>query len=150
LEDDMIELRKITEDNYENCLQLKVADNQSIFVSSNVQSLADAWVFYETAYPFAIYADDKMVGFIMMGFYKKKGVHTIWRLMIDERFQGKGYGRAALCLGIDYLEENFSVSEVHTAFLMGNTVAETLYTSVGFERTGEIEDNQVGMCLTIV
>lgn len=52
----MVELREITKDNYEECLKLTVADNQKNFVSSTVLSLAQAWVYYDTAFPFAIYA----------------------------------------------------------------------------------------------
>jgi len=145
----MVELREITEHNLDECLALRVADHQNDFVASNAHSLAQAWVQYDAAYPFAIYADDVMVGFIMMGFYKRKGVYTLWRFMIDERFQGKGYGRAALLLGIGYFKEKFNVNEIHTAFLLGNTIAEALYSCVGFQRTGEVEGSQVGMCLKI-
>ena len=143
----MVEFREITEDNYEDCLNLKVSDSQKSFVASNVYSLAEAWVFHETAYPFAIYGDDKMVGFIMMGFYKPKGVYTIWRFMIDERFQGQGYGKAAILLAIEYLKNRFNLNEIYTSFVIGNNTAERLYYSVGFRQTGEIENGQIGMCL---
>ena len=63
----MIELRKIDKTNYDDCIKLQVSGEQRKFVASNVYSLAQAWVYYETAYPFAIYADDVMVGFIMLG-----------------------------------------------------------------------------------
>lgn len=145
----MVELKEITENNYEDCIKLKVADNQKSFVASNVYSLAQAWVFYETAYPFAIYADDVMVGFIMMSFYKSKGVYDIWRFMIDERFQGKGYGRAALILAVKYLKEKYNVKEIFLSFVSDNTVAEKLYHSVGFQRTGETEGDEIVMCLKI-
>lgn len=63
----MVELREITKENYEECLGLKVADSQKNFVSSTVHSLAQAWVYYKTAFPFVIYADNEMVGFIIFG-----------------------------------------------------------------------------------
>lgn len=61
----MVELKEITKDNLEDVLKLKVAENQEEFVSSNVHSLAQAWVYRNTAFPFAIYADNIIVGFIM-------------------------------------------------------------------------------------
>jgi len=146
----MVELRKITEDNYEECINLKVAEHQKGFVAWNMFSLAQAWVFYETAYPFAIYADDVMVGFIMMGYYKPKGIYNIWRFMIDERFQHKGYGRAALLLAIEYLKEKFNVKEIYLSFEPENVVAEKLYKSFGFELTGEVEGGELVMCLKVV
>ena len=145
----MIKLKEITEENYIDCLNLNVADSQTSFVASNTYSLAQAWVYHETAYPFAIYNDDEMVGFVMMGFYKPKGVYNIWRFMIDERFQGKGYGKQALLLAIEYLRDKYNVTEIFLSFAPGNTVAEKLYTDVGFRRTGELEDNEIVMCLKL-
>ena len=145
----MVEFREITENNYDDCLKLEVSEDQKTFVASNVYSLAQAWVFYDTAYPFAIYADNIMVGFIMMGYYKPKGIYNIWRLMIDKRFQGKGYGKAALVLAVKYLKEKYNVSEIFLSFEPDNTVAEKLYSSIGFQRTGEVENNEIVMCLKV-
>ena len=145
----MVELRDITESNYNDCLNLKVADNQRNFVASNTYSLAQAWVFYDTAYPFAIYADDTMVGFIMMGFCKPKGIYNIWRFMIDEHFQGKGYGKAALLLAVKYLKEKHNANKVFLSFEPGNAAAEKLYSNIGFQRTGEVEDDEIVMCLNV-
>jgi len=145
----MVEFKEITTDNYNECLKLEVSDNQKNFVASNMYSLAQAWVFHENAYPFAIYADNKMVGFIMMG-YKPEGIYNIWRLMIDKRFQGKGYGKAAVLLAVEYLKEKYNVNEIFLSFEPDNTVAEKLYSSMGFQRTGEIAGDEIMMCLKIV
>ncbi|MCL2372582.1 MAG: GNAT family N-acetyltransferase [Defluviitaleaceae bacterium] len=143
----MVKLKAITEENYEDCLALKVSDNQSNFVASNAYSLAQAWVFYNTAYPFAIYAGDVMVGFVMMSYFKPKGVYDIWRFMIDKRFQGKGYGKAALALAIKYLKEEHNAGEISLSFEPNNSIAEKLYASAGFQRTGEVDDGEIVMCL---
>jgi len=137
----MIELRKITKDNYDECLKLQVSDEQKNFVAPNVYSLAQAWVYYETAYPFAIYADDVMVGFVMLGYYAERNIYNIWRFMIDARYQKRGYGKSALQLSIKYLVKEFNADEIFTSFEPNNIVAEKLYVSVGFNRTGEIEDD---------
>jgi len=143
----MVELREITESNYSECLNLKVSDDQLNFVASNVYSLAQAWVFHETAYPFAVYAEDVMVGFVMMGYDGSKGVYFIWRFMIDRRYQGKGYGKAALQLSIKYLVDRFGLREIYLSFMPGNTAAENLYSGAGFQRTGEMDDDEIVMCL---
>lgn len=62
----MIKLEKITADNLEDVLKLKVSKNQENFVSTTAYSLAQAYVYQENAYPFAIYADDTLVGFIIL------------------------------------------------------------------------------------
>lgn len=145
----MVELRKITKENYEECLKLNVAENQKEFVSSNVHSLAQAWIYYDTAFPFAVYADNTMVGFIMLGYYEDEGYYTLWKFMIDEKYQNKGYGRKALRLGIDYLVKRFKVKEIYTAYYATNRIARNLYASVGFRETGETVGNQIGMKLII-
>ncbi len=145
----MVVLREITKENYEECLNLNIADSQKNFVSSTAHSLAQAWVYYNTAFPFAIYVDDVMVGFIMLGYYEEQGYYTLWKFLIDEKYQNKGYGKKALKLGIDYLVNRFNVKEIYTAYYVTNCVARNLYASVGFCETGERVGNEIGMKLTI-
>ena len=136
----MVELREITEDNFDEVIELRVSENQEGFVSSVVYSLAQAWVYKETAYPFAIYADEVPVGFVMLGYYKSRNQYTLWKFLIDKHYQNRGYGKEALRLAIKYLVETFGVSEIYTGVALGNAVAKKLYNSIGFVETGVIED----------
>ena len=86
----MVELKFITIENYEEILKLKVAKSQETYVSTVVHSLAQAWVYGNTAYPFAIYDDDVPVGFIMLGYYELRDQYTLWKFMIDEQYQNRG------------------------------------------------------------
>ena len=135
----LIELKEITSENIDEVLALKVDEGQKSFVSSNGDSLAQAYVYSKTAFPFAVYDNDTIVGFIMMGYYEVKSYYTLWKFMIDSRYQHKGYGRKALELGIKYLQDRFDVTEIYTGVVPGNTVAKKLYKSVGFKDTGLIE-----------
>ena len=135
----MIRLEEITRENIDEVLALKVDESQKSFVSTNGDSLAQAYVYPETAFPFAVYEDSTMVGFIMMGYYEVKEYYTLWKFMIDRRYQNKGYGRQALRLGIQYLQNRFNVSEIYTGVVPGNSVAKKLYESVGFVDTGLVE-----------
>ena len=104
----MISLRQIDSSNYRECIELSVAPDQQRFVASNLQSLADAYVWREAAEPYAVYSDDEMVGFALLFPLADGGDddaipepgtergYILVRLMIDDRFQGHGYGRAAL------------------------------------------------------
>ena len=145
----MITLKEITRDNIDEVLELKVSENQTAYVSSNGDSIAQAYVYPKTAYPFAVYEDSTIVGFIMMGYYEVKAYYTLWKFMIDARYQNRGYGRKALELGIRYLKDRFDVSEVYTGVVPGNTVAKGLYESVGFKDTGLIELGMEEMRLTL-
>lgn len=141
----MIELREITENNLNEVLNLSISENQKAFVSSTACSLAQAYVYRKTAFPFAVYADNAVVGFIMMGYYEDRKQYTLWKFLIDKNHQGKGYGREALKQGIAYLKDNFGAQEIYTGVAVGNEKAKHLYRSVGFEETGRIEDKMEEM-----
>lgn len=141
----MVELRTITKENLEEVLDLRVSEYQEVFVSSTACSLAQAYVYHETAFPFAVYADDIIVGFIMMGYYEAKKQYTLWKFMIDKKQQNKGYGREALQQGIMYLKGKFDVKEIYAGVALGNEKAKYLYRSIGFKETGFIEDNMEEM-----
>ncbi len=135
----MIHLEPVTQDNIEELLGLQIRKDQQSFVSSVAESLAQAYVYYDHAYPFGVYEDDTVVGFIMMGYYEMKQYYTLWKFLIDQRYQNKGYGRQALALGLAYIKENFDPPDIYTGVAPGNAVAKKLYSSVGFEDTGLIE-----------
>lgn len=72
-----VELKEINKDNIDEVLGLKVSTEQSNFVQTTAHSLAKAWAFKNTAFPFAVYADNTMVGFIMLGYYEPKNQYTV-------------------------------------------------------------------------
>lgn len=141
----MVELRPIIKNNIEEVLNLNVLEHQKTFVSSTACSLAQAYVYRETAFPFAVYADNTIVGFIMLGYYEARKQYTLWKLMIDKNHQNKGYGREALKQGITYLKDNYGVREIYTGVSLGNERAKRLYSSMGFKETGLVEDNMEEM-----
>ena len=142
----MIKLKPVTKENLDDVLALRVAETQEGFVSSNAESLAQAYVYSETAWPFAVYDDETLVGFIMMGYYEAKHYYTLWKFMIDQRYQNKGYGRKALELGLAFVKEKFHPEEIYTGVAPGNRVAKELYESVGFKDTGLLEFGMEEMC----
>ena len=145
----MVSIRSITVDNLDAVLSLSVYEDQRGYVSTTAESLAQAYVYQDTAFPFAIYDDETIVGFIMMGYYKEKEYYTLWKLLIDKDHQNKGYGRKALELGIAFLKENFQVKDIYTGVSPGNDVAKKLYESVGFQETGLFENNMLELRLRL-
>ena len=99
----MIELREITEDNFIQAFDLKLAQGQERFVSHPVRSLAQAYVYREQCRPFGIYNDDVMVGYVMVIYDYDIPEYDVWHMMIDVSEQGKGYGAAALDRVLDYI-----------------------------------------------
>lgn len=135
-----VTLREITPENFRECIDLKVAEGQEKFVAANVVSIAQAKI-YPTANPLAVYHEDEMVGFVMFGYDTDEERFYLGRLMIDEKHQGKGYGKAATLEVIERMKQIEDCREIYLSFVPENTGAEKLYSSVGFERTGKISEH---------
>ncbi len=139
-----ITLREITTENFKECVNLAVAESQKNFVAPNVYSIAQSKI-YPTVEPFAVYSGDEMVGFVMFGYDIDEKRFFLVRLMIDEKHQGRGFGKAATLEVIERLKQTEDCTEIYLSFVPENENAEKLYKSVGFERTGEISDGEIVM-----
>ena len=146
----MINLREIIEDIFDDCINLEVTDKQNNYVASNLYSLAQAWLHDETARPFCIYKDDIMIGFVMLEYDEPEKECGIWRLMIDKKYQGKGYGKEAMRVILDYIKSNPIFEVIHLSTMPHNESAVKLVNSFGFSETGEIdEDGEITMILKL-
>ena len=143
-----VELIPINDDNREAVLALSVRKDQP-FVATNQVSLRQA---AETnaehpgvARPFAIYAEDKLVGFCMFAFAPKAREeddrYWLWRFMIDQKEQGKGYGQAALAEIIRYFKDN-GADRLYLSTEPENEVGLHVYHKFGFRETGIIGDGE--------
>ena len=139
----MIELKEITKNNFDEVTSLEVFPHQKSFVSSVKDSLAQAWLYRDTAFPFAIYDSEVPVGFVMLGYYEAREQYTLWKFFIDKKYQNKGYCKMALRLAVNYLADRFDTAEIYTGVLIGNETAKKLYLSFGFTETGLKENNMI-------
>ena len=139
-----VSLREITPENFKECINLKVSESQKNFVAPNVASIAQSKI-YPTVEPFAVYNDDELIGFVMFGLDIEDNRYYLVRLMIDEKFQGRGFGKAATRAVIEKMKLVEDCNEIYLSFVPENTNAERLYKSVGFERTGEISEGEIVM-----
>ena len=69
--------------------------------------------------------------------------------MIDKNHQGKGYGKAALSSAIKHFKNTLDLKEMLTSIVPGNDVAVKLYENLGFKLTGEIDDGEHVMKLSL-
>ena len=143
-----VSLREITPDNFKECVNLKVAEGQEKFVASNVMSIAQSKI-YPTHLPFAVYNDEEMVGFVLYGLDEEESRYYLGRLMIDEKHQGKGFGKAAALRVIEELKRIEDCREIYLCCCPENATAERLYSNLGFERTGEVYGGEVVMRLDL-
>ena len=103
----MVALRVIAEDNFIDAFNLELAPGQERFVSNPIRSLAQAYVYRDQCQPFGIYADGKMVGYVMVIYDYDVPEYDIWHMMIDSSAQGRGFGSAALDRVIDYIRKQY-------------------------------------------
>jgi len=133
-----VELKDVTRENFDECIRLSVSESQSGYVATNLMSIAQSKV-YPSLKTCAVYDDEKIVGFVMYGLDPDEGRYTLVRLMIDEKEQGKGYGREAARRVLEDLRNTEGCGSVFLSFVQENDAAERLYASIGFERTGETD-----------
>lgn len=141
----MITLREIDESNWRECIGLSVKDDQKRFVAPNENALALAFAHKEMK-PRAIYSDEQMVGLIMFARDPDDGVYYINRLMIDEKYQGNGFGKQALNLLLEQLRDK-GVNYVDILHKPDNHSAIRIYRELGFIETDQkVGDDAVSTC----
>ena len=147
----LTELRAITEENFIDAFNLKLAPGQEKFVSHPIRSLAQAYVYRDQCQPFGIYAEGKMIGYVMVIYDYDVPEYDIWHMMIDESKQGRGYGSDALDRVIEYIRTKpFGDSDrVALTCNKNNAAAGKLYESKGFSATGFEDEDEIELVLMI-
>lgn len=130
----MLYLATISKDNWIDAISLRVREDQVNFVASNAVSLAQL-NFLEGFHAKGIYAEKEMVGFAMYGVDEDDGEYWIYRMMIDQKHQGKGYGKRAIQLIIEDIQNMKSDrhQNISLSYEPENKVAKQLYEQIGFQ-----------------
>lgn len=133
-EEDMLHLKTITKDNWVDAISLRVREDQVKFVASNAVSLAQL-NFLENFHAKGIYQDEEMIGFALYGIDEDDHEYWIYRMMIDQKHQGKGYGKEAIQLVIDDIRN--IKEDRHTTITLSyeptNEHAKRVYEKIGFQ-----------------
>ncbi len=147
----MVELRPITEENFLDAFNLRLAPGQETYVSHPIRSLAQAYVYRDQCRPFGIYDGGRMVGYVMVIYDCDVPEYDIWHMMIDEKEQGHGCGGQALDRVLGYIRTKpFGDSRrVALTCHKDNTAARRLYESRGFRATGAEDGDEIEMALTL-
>jgi len=151
----MIELKKITWDNWRDCQKLKVTKEQENFVASNTFTMAQSFVALSNneipPMTLAITKDDTVIGLTMVFYVTAEEnedgdepCYDICRFMIDKDHQGKGYGKESFEIILNHIK-TFPLgraNDIYLSYEPENTVAKNLYASFGFVETGEIDHGE--------
>ncbi len=129
-----ITLESISRENWYECSQLDVKPEQRRFVTSNLLCIAEVQ-FYPSWGAYAIYHMEQMVGFVMYEHDQEENEWWISALMIAAEHQGKGYGKAALQVLIQRMQQQ-GCRELLVGYAPDNTAARALYRGQGLQEIG--------------
>lgn len=149
-----VTIEEITEENWLQAMALRVHPQQERFVPSVAYSLARAYVRPEgmPVAPFAIYADEQIVGFFTVT-YDADSTQMYWLgdFIIGKQHQRRGYGRAALVEIVKMLHENCPrCMRVGLTILPENVAARRFYEEFGFVDSGERQEGEYIYYLDLV
>ena len=140
-----VTLREITEQNRAAVLALRVPPEQKRFVGSVQDALDDA-AEYPQAEPWyrAVYAGEEPVGFVMLSWNARPqppniiGPWFLWKILIDRRYQGRGYGAEVIRQVADLIKAE-GATELLTSYVPEDGGPAGFYRRLGFTPTGDVD-----------
>lgn len=130
----MVHLQKITKDNWVKAISLRVREDQVNFVASNAVSLAQL-NFLENFHAKGVYNGEEMIGFALYGIDEDDHEYWIYRMMIDQKHQGQGYGKEAIRLVMDDIRKikEDRHQTISLSYEPENEHAKRIYEKMGFK-----------------
>jgi diamine N-acetyltransferase len=142
----------VTEDDVEAVMSLRRGPGQGVYLGSMISHFEDAiadakacprmWSIHDAS-------SGELVGFTMISDGIPQNVldaddeivgpYFLWRLLIDHRQQGKGYGRATIDAIIDYVRTRPNGTILLVSAAPGEGSPQPFYLRCGFEKTGEVK-----------
>ena len=97
-----LHFKSVNAENRREVEGLTVFSEQAGFIESVSECLREADEL-ELWRPVGIYDSDTLIGFAMYGYFPEPAPGQLWldRLLIDKRYQGKGYGKQAVLSLLD-------------------------------------------------
>ncbi|MFJ7733186.1 GNAT family N-acetyltransferase [Lysinibacillus sp. NPDC097231] len=136
MSDNAVRIEEVNTENWYDCCLLEISKEQRNYIEPNSISIAQS-KFETTLKPYAIYFEDKVVGFLMFNAVKEElDGYWIYRIMIDKHFQGKGIGKAATKLMLLEIAKLPDANKVVVGYHPENKGAHHLYASLGFIDNG--------------
>ena len=132
----------VTEENRTLAENLKVGKGQEHFIESVKECLQEADEIPDWK-PVCLYDGKTLVGFSMYGYMKSEKDPRVWfdRLLIDSRYQKRGYGKKAVRLLLQKIRKEYPDQDIYISAYEDNRVALRLYESFGFCLNGERDIN---------
>jgi len=139
----MIDLTTVTEDNWLDVADLSVTEKQRNFVAPAIGILARGYVYRDcSARIYVIENDGTIVGTALVREFTDEPLgYDLQQFMIDRRYQGKGYGSAALGLILDELRKEKHYDHVEVCVKKEDAEAIRVYEKNGFVDSGYVDED---------
>ncbi|MDX2548272.1 GNAT family N-acetyltransferase [Streptomyces sp. WI04-05B] len=140
-------LEEITEDNWRDVADVAPTDEQRRYVAALaaryllLSQRGKVWT------SLGVRAGDDVVGHVMWAYDDEDGTHWIGGMVVSASEQGKGMGRATLGAVVERLSALPECREIRLSYHPDNTSAGRLYTSFGFQPTGDFEDEEIVLAI---
>lgn len=132
-----VEIVELNAENWYDCCELEVSEEQKEYIEPNAVSIAQS-KFETTLKPYAIYVEEKVVGFLMYNsVVEELDGFWVYRIMVDKRYQGNGIGKAATKLMMTEMIESLNAKKIVVGYHPKNMGAHNLYGSLGFIDNGD-------------
>lgn len=140
----MIRLEEITPENWRENLRVSAA--QQSYVADRTTLLARAYAFRSRRSQAHLICDcDTPVGMSLYYDCPALNAYDFSQLLIDERYQRRGYGRSAVRLILERMRQDGRYRKVTLCYIEGNEAARRLYESLGFAPTGQRDGDEIEM-----
>ncbi|MDI2589153.1 GNAT family N-acetyltransferase [Psychrobacillus sp. NEAU-3TGS] len=144
-----VKIAELNAENWYDCCELEVSPEQKEYMEPNAISIAQS-KFETTLKPYAIYAEEKIVGFLMYNSVQEElDGYWIYRIMVDKKFQGKGIGKAATELMILEMAKLPDAKKIIVGYHLENLGAHNLYSSLGFIDHGDRFGKEMAVILNV-
>jgi N-acetyltransferase len=154
-----LSFRVVNAENLLPVLRLNAGAVGERMVASNGVSLAQA-AYSKNAVPRAVYAGEVAVGFLMLydptldpALAAKDEAKTdavdVWRLMIDFKQQGRGYGEKTMHEAWRYALTRPGIARVRLSYVPEEGNPSPFYKQLGYIGTGEKDDDEIVMEISI-
>ena len=135
----MIRLERVNEKNWRT--RLNVTEEQSSYVASNMVLLARAYAYQSMrSKAFIIYEGENAIGMSLYYDCHERESYDFNQFFIDKRYQGKGYGKTAAKMVLDFMRADGKYKKVVLCYIEGNDIAKRFYEKIGFKEVERDED----------
>jgi diamine N-acetyltransferase len=143
-----ITLRPVTKDNWRDVIKITVSEPQYEFVGRPEYYLTMC-AYGGLWQPLSIYLEEAVIGFLMWAVDEADQSCWLGGIMIDQAYQGQGYGRKVLKTAVNMLSQQYGHKKFALSYKPSNTIGKHLYGALGFMETAEWEGDELVARMTI-